>query len=84
MPAFDYSPPAYTGPSKEEVLRMRKQHLSPGETDTEHVPLPRCTFSYCTTRQIAPHGAVVHLESSRPACTTYQYVYHFESESVLN
>mmetsp|Transcript_13417 Transcript_13417/g.40573 ORF Transcript_13417/g.40573 Transcript_13417/m.40573 type:complete len:476 (+) Transcript_13417:143-1570(+) len=29
MPAFDYSPPAYTGPSKEEVLRMRKQHLSP-------------------------------------------------------
>lgn len=29
MPAFEYTPPKYFGPSKEEVLRLRKQHLSP-------------------------------------------------------
>lgn len=31
LPPFDWQPPAYTGPPKEEVLRLRKQHLSPGE-----------------------------------------------------
>lgn len=30
LPPFDYQPPAYTGPPKEEVLALRKQHLSPG------------------------------------------------------
>ena len=31
LPPFDYQPPAWTGPSKEEVLRLRKAHLNPGE-----------------------------------------------------
>lgn len=30
MPAYDYTPPPYTGPSKEKVLALRKQYLSPG------------------------------------------------------
>lgn len=30
LPPFDYQPPAWTGPSKEEVLRLRKAHLNPG------------------------------------------------------
>jgi alanine-glyoxylate transaminase/(R)-3-amino-2-methylpropionate-pyruvate transaminase len=30
LPPFDYVPPRYTGPSKEEVLSLRKQFLSPG------------------------------------------------------
>lgn len=38
MPAFDYSPPEYTGPSKQEVLHMRKHHLSPGEMHTMPAP----------------------------------------------
>ncbi|KAI7843702.1 hypothetical protein COHA_002601 [Chlorella ohadii] len=29
LPPFDYQPPAWTGPSKEEVLRLRKEHLNP-------------------------------------------------------
>ncbi|EFN57250.1 hypothetical protein CHLNCDRAFT_143782 [Chlorella variabilis] len=29
LPPFDYVPPKYTGPSKEEVLALRKQYLSP-------------------------------------------------------
>ena len=29
MPAFDYSPPKYTGPSAAEILRKRKEYLSP-------------------------------------------------------
>ena len=31
LPPFDYVPPKYTGPSKEEVLALRKQYLSPGK-----------------------------------------------------
>lgn len=31
LPPCDFKPPAYTGPSKEEVLALRKAHLSPGE-----------------------------------------------------
>jgi hypothetical protein len=30
MPDYDHTPLPYTGPSKEEVLAMRKQFLSPG------------------------------------------------------
>ncbi len=33
LPPFDYQPPAWTGPSKEEVLRLRKEHLNPGERE---------------------------------------------------
>lgn len=29
MPAFDYSPPPYTGPTADEILRKRKEYLSP-------------------------------------------------------
>lgn len=32
MPAFNYQPQPYTGPSKEEVLALRKQFLSPCES----------------------------------------------------
>lgn len=31
LPAFDYKPKPYVGPSKDEVLAMRKAHLSPSE-----------------------------------------------------
>lgn len=31
LPPFDFQPPPYTGPSKEEVLALRKAHLNPGE-----------------------------------------------------
>ncbi len=30
LPAFDFVPDPYTGPSAEEVLRLRQQHLNPG------------------------------------------------------
>jgi hypothetical protein len=30
LPPFDYTPPPYLGPSKEEVYALRKQYLSPG------------------------------------------------------
>lgn len=30
LPPCDFTPPAYTGPSKEEVLALRKAHLNPG------------------------------------------------------
>ena len=29
MPPFSYTPQPYTGPSKEEVIALRKQYLSP-------------------------------------------------------
>ncbi|KDD72290.1 hypothetical protein H632_c3573p0, partial [Helicosporidium sp. ATCC 50920] len=29
LPAFDFTPPKYEGPSKQEVVRLRKTHLSP-------------------------------------------------------
>lgn len=29
MPAFDYSPPPYTGPTADQILRKRKEYLSP-------------------------------------------------------
>ncbi|KZV34952.1 alanine--glyoxylate aminotransferase 23, mitochondrial-like [Dorcoceras hygrometricum] len=29
MPPFDYTPPAYTGPSADEILKKRKEFLSP-------------------------------------------------------
>ncbi|GAB2235959.1 hypothetical protein Droror1_Dr00026404 [Drosera rotundifolia] len=29
LPAFDYTPPKYEGPSAEEILRKRKEYLSP-------------------------------------------------------
>ena len=31
MPPCSFTPPPYTGPSASEVLRIRKEHLSPGE-----------------------------------------------------
>ena len=30
LPPFNYTPPPYAGPSKEEVLATRRQFLSPG------------------------------------------------------
>lgn len=30
MPDFDFKPPAYTGPSREEVINMRKKFVNPG------------------------------------------------------
>ena len=30
LPDFDYTPKAYTGPTKEEVLATRQQFLNPG------------------------------------------------------
>src|SRR2546430_11125602 len=30
LPSFDHSPKAYAGPSKDEVLRLRKEFLNPG------------------------------------------------------
>jgi hypothetical protein len=31
MPAFNYQPEAYVGPSREDVMTLRSQHLNPGE-----------------------------------------------------
>lgn len=31
MPPFDYKPVPYSGPSKEEVIALRKKFLSPGQ-----------------------------------------------------
>lgn len=30
LPAFDHEPAQYTGPSKQEVIDIRKKHLNPG------------------------------------------------------
>lgn len=30
LPPFDYTPPPYTGPSKEEVLKLRREFVNPG------------------------------------------------------
>lgn len=30
LPPFNFQPPPYTGPSKDEVLRLRQTYLSPG------------------------------------------------------
>lgn len=30
LPEFSYVPPKYNGPSKEEVLSLRRQYLNPG------------------------------------------------------
>ncbi len=30
LPAFDHEPAQYTGPSKQEVIDLRKKHLNPG------------------------------------------------------
>jgi hypothetical protein len=37
LPPDDHVPEPYTGPSKEEVLAMRKEFLSPGEREGERV-----------------------------------------------
>lgn len=31
LPPFDYTPPPYTGPPKDEVLALRKKYLNPGK-----------------------------------------------------
>lgn len=31
LPPCDFVPPPYTGPSKDEVLRLRKQFMNPGQ-----------------------------------------------------
>jgi hypothetical protein len=31
LPPCDFIPPKYTGPSKDEVLNLRKQYLNPGK-----------------------------------------------------
>lgn len=38
LPPCDYAPPPYQGPSKEEVLSLRKQYLSPGAVWAVHQP----------------------------------------------
>lgn len=30
LPPFDHEPAQYTGPSKQEVIDLRKKHLNPG------------------------------------------------------
>ena len=35
LPPFDYEPPPYTGISKEETYRLRKEHLNPGGTSLQ-------------------------------------------------
>ena len=30
LPPFDYEPVQYTGPSKQDVIDLRKKHLNPG------------------------------------------------------
>lgn len=41
LPPDDHVPEPYTGPSKEEVLAMRKEFLSPGERErVRNAPLP--------------------------------------------
>jgi hypothetical protein len=30
LPAFEYTPPPYTGPSRADVIKLRKEFLSPG------------------------------------------------------
>lgn len=32
LPPFEYKPPPYEGPSKEEVIALRKEYLNPGES----------------------------------------------------
>lgn len=42
MPPFEHRPAPYSGPSKEEVMVLRKRHLSPG-AQTWLVRLPTAT-----------------------------------------
>jgi alanine-glyoxylate transaminase / (R)-3-amino-2-methylpropionate-pyruvate transaminase len=39
MPAFDYTPRPYTGPSREEVLALRQQHVNPAVFTLYREPL---------------------------------------------
>ena len=39
LPAFHYQPPPYRGPSKHDVMNMRQDYLSPGETSRGRVQL---------------------------------------------
>lgn len=39
LPAFDHQPQPYTGPSKEEVARLRSEHISPGIFHYYQTPL---------------------------------------------
>ena len=42
LPPFDFTPPPYTGPPKEEVLALRKQHLNPSECSAARGPWQAC------------------------------------------
>lgn len=50
MPDFDYTPPAYTGPSREEVINMRKKYVNPGK-------LILLRIGFC--RNATPPGAMI-------------------------
>lgn len=56
MPAFDFTPPAYNGPSKEEVLRMRKQHLSPGQLRFVAESFYALSCACCTNLEANTHA----------------------------
>ena len=44
MPPFDYTPPPYTGPRSEEILRKRSEFLSPSMFYFYKKPVRHCIF----------------------------------------
>ncbi len=62
LPPFDHVPAPYTGPSKEEVYRLRKEHLSPGQQLTPTAPYLQSCHN---VRKMFLKGWHVVLEESR-------------------
>eukprot|EP00878_Enallax_costatus_P042679 GHUV01050116.1.p1 GENE.GHUV01050116.1~~GHUV01050116.1.p1 ORF type:complete len:116 (-),score=13.52 GHUV01050116.1:269-616(-) len=55
MPPFDYKPVPYTGPSKEEVIALRKKFLSPGAV----LVSANCCFCCSSCSHMVYQGVIV-------------------------
>lgn len=64
MPPFSYKPAPYKGPSAEEVMRLRKAHLSPCEC-LSHADLPPASKGLANS---SDEAAVSRLQ--RCSCTS--------------
>jgi alanine-glyoxylate transaminase/(R)-3-amino-2-methylpropionate-pyruvate transaminase len=61
LPPFSYQPQPYTGPSKEEVLALRKKFLSPCELGLcRGCWLSRGMYCSCTDKALEHHAGLFH------------------------
>jgi hypothetical protein len=57
MPPFNHNPAPYTGPSKEEVIALRKKFLSPGEQHWQVLTVYTCSAA---AHKLSTHAMLMY------------------------